>query len=345
MPQRKSGLKLHKSTGQWYETINGKRVYLGTDHSKARKRLADLRSDEKRQEQDPHDCWLDRPIVDLVDEFLDHKQKQCKPGTYANYARNLKRVLEIIKPELLVGDVKRINASQVSKTITGTMGQNSVRDTLETFKGLFSWAVENDLLEHSPLQKYRIPPRIFRSRVMTPREFRLLLRHAEKPFRWFLFAARVTGCRPGELRGLRWEHVDLERELLVIPDHKTVTQQEQPRPRIIPLPPSLVRRIKVLLASRRNDQRYVFLNLRRQPWTKNAVVIAMRRARRRAGLESESGEQLVAYTSRHTFGTEGSGKVSDIELAELMGHTSTSTTRRYVHLSAERLKGIRNRVG
>ena len=58
----------------------------------------------------------------------------------------------------------------------------------------------------------------------------------------------------------------------------------------------------------------------------------------------KAGERVVLYSYRHTFGTESSGRVSDIELAELMGHTEVRTTHRYVHLNVDRLHDIRRRV-
>jgi site-specific recombinase XerD len=70
----------------------------------------------------------------------------------------------------------------------------------------------------------------------------------------------------------------------------------------------------------------------------------MRRLRVRVGLQPRAGENIVLYSNRHSFGTDALGKVSDIELAELMGHTNTTTTRRYVHLSLERLREIRKRA-
>jgi site-specific recombinase XerD len=70
----------------------------------------------------------------------------------------------------------------------------------------------------------------------------------------------------------------------------------------------------------------------------------MSRIRERAGIEVKGGEQLVLYSNRHTFGTEAAGKVSDIELAELMGHTQVRSTRRYVHLNASHLHDIRRRA-
>ena len=71
----------------------------------------------------------------------------------------------------------------------------------------------------------------------------------------------------------------------------------------------------------------------------------IQRLRKKAGIEIKGGEQIVLYSNRHTFGTESTGKVSDIELAELMGHTEVRTTHRYIHLNADRLHDIRRRAG
>jgi site-specific recombinase XerD len=70
----------------------------------------------------------------------------------------------------------------------------------------------------------------------------------------------------------------------------------------------------------------------------------MKRLRERAGIVASTGEQLVLYSCRHTFGTEYTGRVTDIELAELMGHTEVRTTHRYVHLNVDRLHDIRRRA-
>ena len=78
--------------------------------------------------------------------------------------------------------------------------------------------------------------------------------------------------------------------------------------------------------------------------TKDCFVRKMDRLRKKAGITAKAGEQVVLYSYRHTFGTENTGKVSDIELAELMGHTEVRTTHRYVHLNADRLHDIRRRA-
>lgn len=61
-------------------------------------------------------------------------------------------------------------------------------------------------------------------------------------------------------------------------------------------------------------------------------------------VEVKAGERIVLYSTSHSYGTEVAGRVSDIELAELMGRTDTRTTRRYMHLNADRLRSIQRRA-
>src|SRR5208337_2672231 len=89
---------------------------------------------------------------------------------------------------------------------------------------------------------------------------------------------------------------------------------------------------------------HVFLNKLGQPYSKDCLVRKMDRLRDRAEIGAKGGEQIVLYSNRHTFGTDNAGKVSDIELAEVMGHTETRMTRRYVHSSAGRLRDIQRRL-
>ena len=92
-----------------------------------------------------------------------------------------------------------------------------------------------------------------------------------------------------------------------------------------------------------NPDDVVFTNQRGRAYTKDCLVRKMARLRVAHEVEAKGGEQFVLYTNRHTFGTESTGKITDLELAELMGHTNVSTTRRYVHLNADRLQDIQRR--
>ena len=81
----------------------------------------------------------------------------------------------------------------------------------------------------------------------------------------------------------------------------------------------------------------MFVNAWDRPYTKDRLVKCMHRVRTRAGIELKAGEQLVLYSQRHTYVTDAYGKVGDIALAEMVGHTDVQTTRRYNHLNIARL--------
>ena len=191
---------------------------------------------------------------------------------------------------------------------------------------VFNWAVRHGLLTQSSLIGYEKPRARVRTRVIEPAEFQSLLRHTDAVFRRVLIALRLTGCRPGEIRNLIWPWVDLSNGLWIFPDHKTITRQQNPMPRIIPLPAPIHKMCKSLRDSTPNESGHVFLNSRGTPYTKDAFCTKMRRLRKRAGIVVKAGEELVLYSARHTFATQAAGKVTDIELAELLGQTDTRTT-------------------
>src|SRR5262249_52403806 len=113
---------------------------------------------------------------------------------------------------------------------------------------------------------------------------------------------------------------------------------KEPKPRIIPMPPIVERLLRWRLQTCGRTTR-VFLNSKGRPWTKDALVQRMESLRRRAGITPDAGgEQIVLYTARHTYATKAvASKVSDRRLADLMGHTSTRTTHRYIHLAPPEL--------
>jgi integrase len=215
----------------------------------------------------------------------------------------------------------------------------------------FNWAARKRLIPSNPfrgVEKTQGNPR----RPITDDEYQALLRatntwpqrpRSKRPypcdrrrrrrpssgarFRQVLVFLRFTGARPGELCGLRWEDIDIARQLICLCRHKTIKSTR--RPRIIPLHPVV---LKLLIhVRRRNDPGpHVFLNHRKTPWNRSNLALRVRRARKLAGIP----EDAKLYGLRHRFGTEAVINGLDIKtLAELMGHTTTRMTEHYLHLS------------
>jgi integrase len=189
---------------------------------------------------------------------------------------------------------------------------------------------------------------------MTRLEMAQLQRTAHRCFRDFLIAMRETIARPQEIRGLRWEFIQvasnqrtvlqalpLGEAFIVLDDYKGKERRRDPsKPRIILISKRLGRLLSRLASKCPKLKGFVFVNSKSKPWTSNAVRLRMKYLRDKTGLGNDfRGEPIVAYTFRHTQATEAAARgIRDRVLAEIMGHTSTRTTARYQHLETEHLR-------
>ncbi len=334
---------LHAASGYYCTSTDRKRVYLDKDYRVACQKLRALRLAEKAPKPGMME-WLDASFSQLADEFLDDVKARKRPETHRAYQDRLLRALRVLGTELRVGEVGKLHLAKIEQALIATHSPTTIKDTLAVVQTVFNWAVRHDLLEVNPLAGYQKPRARMRTRVIEEAEFRSLLRHSDASFRKALIALRLTGCRPGELRELIWEWVDLDNGLWILPLHKTITTQRQPRPRMIPLPAPIWRLCRLLAQQPHQHADHVFTNSRGKPYTKDCFCRKLARVRKRARIGLKGGERLVLYSARHTFATHSAGRVTDMELAELMGHTDTRTTRRYVHLNAGRLREIQQRA-
>ena len=345
MARKSSGRPwLHGASGWWCTTVNKKRKKLDKDYRVACRKLKALRTQQKREEAGDRE-WLGAPFAVLADEYLADTKACKKPPTYVSRRHRLLGALRILGVTIRVGELRKFHLAKIEQEMSAKdYSPTTIKDTISVVQGAFNWAVAQDLLDTNALVGYQKPRARRRTRIITPEEFRAMLRHSAPGFRRVLITLRLTGCRPGEIRALIWEWVDFERALWVIPEHKTITRQREPRPRIIPLTDVVVKLCLWLGRRPHLPTDHVFLNTQGKPYTKDCFVHTMDRVRKRAGIEPKGSEQIVLYSNRLTFGTQNTGKVSDIELAELMGHTEVRTTHRYIHLNAERLHDIRRRA-
>ena len=300
--KRSSKPYLHKASGCWCTSVDRKRVYLDKDYRVACRKLRELRATETREKQGVTE-WFDVPFASLADEFLEDIMARKSASTHQSYRYRLLRALRILGTDLRVCELKKLHLAKIEGALSDDCSPTTVKDTVATVQTVFSWAVKHDLLTENPLVGYEKPRGRSRNRIITDEEFRTLREHSDERFRRVLWALRLTGCRPGEIRHLIWEWVDLETGFWVIPDHKTITQQRQPKPRIIPLPSPILAVCHFLSEEPHRSSDFVFTNAHGKPYTKDCFCRKMDRIRKRAGIEPKSGEQLVLYSARHTYGT------------------------------------------
>lgn len=206
---------------------------------------------------------------------------------------------------------------------------------LRAVKRLFRWAVEEELVPKDVWRKLKTPPTGQRTRTLEDAEVVRLYRHAGRAFRRPLFAMLHSIARPGEIRGLKWGQIDFGRRCIVLTKFKAKDKRKDGKKvRLIPLDGPLTRWLlrERILQCDPDATAHVFRMNDGRPWTANGWRCAMRTARRRAGLND--GERVVSYTMRHTGATKAvRNGVQETALADVMGHTTTAMTRRYLHRS------------
>jgi integrase len=138
-----------------------------------------------------------------------------------------------------------------------------------------------------------------------------------------------TGARLREILHLRWEHVDFERGLLLLPDSKTGRKTIILSAPALAILSDLARVGEFVIAGESPDAPRADL---KRPWQ----VVA-----RHAGLEG-----VRLHDLRHTYASIGAGRGLGLPIiGKLLGHAESRTTERYAHLDNDPLRKAANRIG
>ena len=182
------------------------------------------------------------------------------------------------------------------------------------------------MLSSNPVDRVKMPPSSpARNRRLESGEFERLeeaAKQTKNPHIWPIIVFAIeTGMRRGEILGLRWEHVDLDRRIAYLPLTKNGSSREVP----------LSTKAAQVLARQRqhNDTTSPF------PVTPNGFRLAWDRLRSRAGLAD-----LRFHDLRH----EAISRFFELglnipEVAVISGHKDPRMLFRYTHLRAEELVG------
>ena len=180
------------------------------------------------------------------------------------------------------------------------------------------------MLAANPVNRVKMPPSSpARNRRLEEGEFERLeeaTKQTKNPHIWPVIVFAIeTGMRPGEILGLQWEHVDLDRRIAFLPLTKNGSSRE------VPLS---TKAVQVLAAQRqRNDTTLPF------PVTPNGFRLAWVRLRSRACLSD-----LRFHDLRH----EAISRFFELglnipEVAVISGHKDPKMLFRYTHLRAEEI--------
>jgi integrase len=138
-----------------------------------------------------------------------------------------------------------------------------------------------------------------------------------------------TGARLSEILTLRWEHVDLDNQRIVLPQSKTgkkIVYLSQPAIEVLS---SIEQTSQYVIQGRKPGAHLVNLE---KPW---------RRIRARVGLDD-----VRLHDLRHSFASIAAGLGEGLPMiGRLLGHTQAATTHQYAHLADDPVRTANERIG
>lgn len=249
--------------------------------------------------------------------------------------------------------VKWIGQNFVLDTITVLIAQNYALHLLKTIhppndpnkttnrhiknlKALWNWHRKRGFQGINPFTSVIPYPEDINIRYIPPVEdVEAVLQVAEEWQKDFLHVLAKTGARPGEIRSLRWEDIDLNRETITLWTRKRKGGAKQPR--ILNMSPQLTEVMRRRFGEKANSK-YVFTN----PFTGKPLGrldrpyrYMMERLCKKAKVKF-----FTFYALRHFVATRlrDSGKANRYEIQHILGHIRSDTTDRYLRGLAPDIK-------
>lgn len=203
---------------------------------------------------------------------------------------------------------------------------------------VFGWAIKRRIAPKgwaNPCKDLeRLPEHNERVRFLSEAECKALLHECKRSAWPKLYAlallAVTTAARRGELEGLRWQDVDLDNAVATL--HQTKNGDR----RVLPLTPAVVDELR----KHAGAPGALLFPSRRRPDVPYNHVPAWHKALKDAGIRG-----FVFHDLRHTAASYlAMSGASLIEIGDVLGHRSSSVTRRYSHLTVGHKSALVNRV-
>lgn len=215
------------------------------------------------------------------------------------------------------------------------LSTNTVIRYKVVLSSIFKFAIRKDYISESPVNGIDIQasPNII-NRYLSESELSRLIT-ACKRSSWnklylLVLMAITTGMRKSELVGLRWSDIDFKKNLAKLDD----TKNGEPRLNPIPAPA-----MSELLNHREIGNGLIF-NSSAKPERPFDYTKRWKAALKEAGIE-----KFRFHDLRHTAASYlVMGGATLYDAAQILGHKSTETTKRYAHLSTEHKAKVAERV-
>lgn len=302
---------------------------IGYDRRLAEEAITAIRGDIVRGEHRLKRNGNKRLFKEMAEEYLEEKAEK---RSLRSDKTNLKALLPEFQHKLLHEITRRDIEAWVRKRKLKVSGA-TVNRQFALLRHMLNIAIEKGYIETNPAKGIkRCQEAPWRHKyVFSEFEINQLMAAAAPHLRPILMLAFGTGLRKGDILGLRWSDIDLDREII------TLYMQKTGEPIEIPMLP-MVRELLLRLRTGAPDSTYIFVgrwpSRRTNKITKlTNVKTAFGSAMRRSGL-AEKGYRF--HDTRRTFATMLYNRgVHLTKIQRLLGHKSITTTERYLGVKFE----------
>lgn len=281
-------------------------------------------------------------FAEYADDWMKlYKENKVKPSTIATYRKYLQAH---ILPSLGSHSIGSITTEDIQRFLNERdfLSAKTLRCMKNMLNEVFRDAEEDGLIKKAPTESKRIsiPSKIrYERTALSISQFKDILANADllkKKDQQLLLLLMLTGMRRGEVLGLRWEDIDVEKQIIHIQRNVTHANGNQPiigtpksksGVRIIPLDPFLLDRLAPI-------QGKGFILGNTSPYTMTQYNNAWKRINAKIDLYG-----ATAHVFRHSYLTYLAGEGTDLKtLQSIAGHsTVTLTLNQYVHTQTEKI--------
>lgn len=350
--------------------VDVERNVKGKRRRKSKRVTTDLKGRDLKRflrniEDQLYDTLSDTTENDMSDwsfvQFAEYAIETCKAtqNTKDGYMRYLNnRTRDYFGDKKLV-DIKLYNVQSfidmleatVSPATKNTLSPKTIKHYRDLLRYVFNRAKKLKIIDGNPADDVEAPKvsKKLKGSFYEVDELGEILPiledKADMRYHTFFVFAVFTGCRPSEIYGLKWGKIDFSSGLARINEalvkttkgyiqKPTKTEDE----RIAKLPPYLLNLLSELktyeMAKHKTadiDDKYVFTNAKGEHLNECAFRKYLKNFCARNDLP-----YVTPYGLRHTTGTIlAAQKVPTVNIAKKLGHTSITTTQKYIHPTAE----------
>ncbi len=281
---------------------------------------------------------LQYTLAIFKEEYLNYSISVHTHKTYLNNKISLEQMFKFMGDVLLkdigVQDIEKFLAYKIKNTSRWT-GKKLYAHLASAFQRAVVW----EKIVSNPFRKVPKPktPELL-PKYFTWNDISLLMESIDDPeMNDIIVLAISTGMRLGEIVNLQWNHVDLERRIIIVQNTETFNTKSK-RNRNIPISDSLL----TVLIKRKSSQinQYVF-SYEGKPCRPDLVTKRFKKYVRRTSLD----EGLHFHSLRHsTASLLVQANVPIYTVKEILGHSQIATTLIYSHLNKAHLQESINSI-